>query len=492
MGWIAKHSQAKEVAVSNIEHDRISIGPESPGEPFSDTSDTTPLKSNYLANWVRSRISNRPNLAAIFQNSLWLFLDKIVRMGVALIIGVWIARYLGPSKFGLLNYAIAFSSLFGIVATLGLDSIVVRELVRTPEERDFIIGSAFTLKLVGSFIAVTLSVVGAVLLAHKDILTIYIVGITSTSFLFQSFNVIDLYFQSKVQSRYTVYASNAAFLLMAAVKVILLLKAAPVVAFAWASLGEAVLTALFLFVAFRMNHFNMAAWKPNLQVARRLLSSSWPLMLSGISVMISTRADQVLIGQMLTNKDVGLYSAAVRIAEVWYFIPLGIASSSFPMLIEAKKHTELAYHAKLQKLFTSTVLFAVGFSIVFTIIAAPIVKLLYGVAYLSASRPLSILIWSGVPVAFGCIWGNWMLLENKTGTIFYFQLNAAILNVLLNLILIPRFGIVGSAYATLISYSVGHTILAAVIKSQHKALKMLGNAFFPFPVFFRMAIGRKD
>jgi PST family polysaccharide transporter len=443
---------------------------------------------------LRARISGQhkvgPGLRRILENMGWLTGDRVIRTGVGLVVGAWLARYLGPDRFGLLNYAVAIAALFGPLATFGLDSIVVRELVKTPEKRDVIIGSAFTVKLIGALVAFA-GVVGAISIMRPDeTLTLWIVSLSAAGFVFQSLNVVDLFFQAKVQARYSVYAGNSAFLLMALVKAILILAGAQLIAFAWAGLGEIAFTGIFLLAAYRARHMIVWNWRPRLNVMLELLSAGWPLMLTGISVMISMRVDQVLIGQMLSDKQVGLYSAAARISEMWYFVPIALSGSAFPMLIENKKHSEAIYYQKLQKLYTSMVMLAIGFALVMTFLSGPVVKLMYGPKYAVSASVLSVLIWSGVPVSFGCVWSKWMVLENKTKTMFLFQVTSAVINVILNLLLIPRFGIMGSAYATLMSYWFGHTILAAVLKPQHKALAMLGRAVFPFPDFYLWFIRR--
>jgi PST family polysaccharide transporter len=439
----------------------------------------------FLPEFVRMRMSGRHNLQAILGNSTWLFLDKVVRMGVGLIVGVWVARYLGPGRFGLLNYAVAFSGVFGALATLGLDGIVVRELVKFPERRDEILGSAFVLKLAGATLAFAI-IVGAILVLRPgETLALWVVGLLAAGLIFQSLNVIDLLFQSRVESRYSVYATNGAFILMAIVKVILLLRHAPLIAFALVALGEIILASLFYLVAYRTKRLRVFAWRPKMQEMRKLLEAGWPVMLSGISIMISTRIDQVLIGQTLSDKQVGIYSAAVRIAEIWYFIPIGIAGSTFPLLVESKQQSEQLYYQRLQQLYNVLILLAISFALIMTFLSGPIVRLLYGHAYLGSAKILSILIWSGITVSFGCAWSNWMLLENRTRMMFVVQVVTAAINVVLNLILIPRFGIVGSAYATLISYWVGPISLFVILKSQHRALAMIGKAIIPYWIFVR-------
>jgi PST family polysaccharide transporter len=426
-----------------------------------------------LPRFLRDKLTDRHILQSVLGNSSWLFWDKIIRLGSGLIVGLWIARYLGPAQFGLLNFAIAFTGLFSAIATLGMDGIVVRELAQSPEKRDEILGSAFVLKVFAALISFVLVMASIFLLRRGQTLIIWVVAIISGQFLFQSLNVIDLYFQSKVQSKYTVYATNAAFLLMALVKVVLLLTAASLIAFAWAGLGEFALASIFLLIIYKARNLNITAWRSELSVMRDLLQDSWPLILSGISIMISVRIDQVLIGQILDDKQVGIYSAAARIAEVWFFIPFAISSSILPLLVESKKKSEALYFDRLQKFCNVLALVGITFALFITIAAGPLTRLLYGPAYAAAAGVLRILIWSGVPVSIGGAWTTWMLLENRTKTMFYFQVFGAAVNVILNLVLIPRLGIVGSAYATLISYGAWIFILCPFMKSQRKILVMM-------------------
>jgi polysaccharide transporter, PST family len=426
-----------------------------------------------LPRFLRDKLTDRLILQSALGNSGWLFWDKIIRLGSGLIVGLWIARYLGPAQFGLLNFAIAFTGLFSAIATLGMDGIVVRELAHSPEKRDEILGSAFVLKVFAALISLA-TVMGVIFILRRgETLIVWVVAISAGQFLFQSLNVIDLYFQSKVQSKYTVYATNAAFLLMAVVKVVLLVTAASLIAFVWAGLGEFALASVFLLIVYRSRNLHVSAWRSKLSVMRDLLRDSWPLILSGISIMISVRIDQVLIGEMLNDKQVGIYSAAVRISEVWYFIPFAISSSILPLLVESKRKSEDLYYDRLQKFCNVLALVGIAFALFITIAAGPLTRLLYGPAYAGSAGVLRILIWGGIPICVGGAWSNWMLLENRTKMMFYFNVFGAALNVILNLALIPRLGILGSAYATLISYGAWIFVLCPFIKSQRKALLMI-------------------
>ena len=304
----------------------------------------------FLPDFVRQRLFGRHNLQAILGNSAWQVADKIVRMGVAVVVSLWVARYLGPHGFGQLNYALALTSVFGAISSLGIDSIVIRELVRFPERRDELLGSAFALKLIGASFSLLVVIVLVSILRPGDKFILLLTVLAAAGFLFQSIP-IDLYFQSKVQAKYIVLSATGAFLLMAIAKVVLIMIGAQLVAFAWAGFLELVLAAAFILIAYGLNHQSIWKWKCNLHGMCTLLSHSWPLVLTGISVMISMRVDQVLIGQMLNDRQVGLYSGAVKLGELWYFIPVSIAASTYPSLVDAKNRSEELYYGRLQKLY---------------------------------------------------------------------------------------------------------------------------------------------
>jgi polysaccharide transporter, PST family len=446
----------------------------------------------FLPEFFRTRLAGRHTLQSALGNSGWLVSDRVFRMGANFFVYLWVARYLGPTQYGLLNYAIALTSLAAALSSLGADNIVIRELVKTPERRDVLLGSAMVLKIVGGAFATVSALAIVLILRPGDWLSFWLVFLFAVGFITQSLNVIDLYFRGIVKSKYTVMSANAAFILMAIAKVILVLLKASLIAFAVTGAAEGLLTVIFLCIAYRLHRQNMFEWRVSANVMAELFKESWPLLLSGISVTIAMRVDQVMIGQYLNDREVGLYSAAVKFSEIWYFIPVTIASSTYPALIESKKRDEALYYRRLQQLYDTLVTLGIVVALAMTILSGPIVHLFYGRAYEGSSGVLRILIWSGIPVCFGSAWSNWMLLENRAKLMFYLQLTGAIANILLNIILIPRLGIVGSALATLISYWIGITIVAAILKPLRRGLVMLGKAMISFPTLLRAMAMRRS
>jgi O-antigen/teichoic acid export membrane protein len=411
-----------------------------------------PLWLRFLPASLRRKVEHRPNLLRALSNTGWLFGDKVLRMGIGLLVGVWIARYLGPEQFGLLNYALAIVALFGAVASVGLNGIVVRDLLNQPEAAQDTLGSSFMLQLLGGLIACGLAVFTISLLRPDDALVKLMVAVLGFALVFKASDVARYWFESQVQSRYVVWIENGVFLLFTAVKIALVFSGAPLMAFVWVTFAEALLVAAGLLVVYARRGGRLAAWRVRASRIKCLLTDSWPLILSGLAVMIYMRIDQIMLGQMLGDEAVGVYSAAVWISEVWYFVPVAIISSVLPAIISARNNDSMQYIARLQKLYDVMFLVAISVAVPMSFLSGPVVTLLFGEAYAGAGSVLSIHIWSGVFVFLGMASSQWLILEGRQKAILQRTLLGAVINVFANFLLIPSYGAVGAAYATVLSY----------------------------------------
>lgn len=421
---------------------------------------------------LRRNLEQRHGLTNILNNIIWLFFDKFIRLGVGLLVGVWIARYLGPEQFGLLNYALAFVTLFTAVASLGLNSIVVRDLVQDPANADTTMGTSFVLSVLGGFSAFCLSLLAISYARPDDELAKFIVVLLSLLMVFKATDVVRYWFESQVQSKYVVWMENSAFLAISTVKIGLIVVEAPLIAFVWAMFVESLIVAVGLLGIYAWKGGKLKAWRFQLIRAKGLLKDSWPLILSGIAIMVYMRIDQIMLGQMLGDESVGIYSAAVRISEVWYFIPMVIVASVFPSIIEAKKQGEALYYQRLQKLYNWLVVLALAVAIPMTFLSELVVTLLFGNAYVQAGSVLSIHIWSGLFVFLGLASGKWFIIEGLQRYSFYRTLFGAVANIVLNLIMIPKFGVLGAASATVISYAIAGLFSDVLQKETRTIFKM--------------------
>jgi O-antigen/teichoic acid export membrane protein len=385
----------------------------------------------------------------VLVNSAWLMADKVVRLGVGLVVTVWLARHFGPEGFGLWNYAIAFAALFGAVAALGMDGVVVRELVKDGNDRGALLGTALALRIGAGLSAAASAVALAAWSRPGDTLGALLVGMNAAVFVLQASHVLDFHFQARMNSRPVVIAVNAAFLVTSCGRLALLATDAPIEWFGLSLVIEAALAALLLWRAYRADGGTGTPWRFDRAVARHLLAESWPLMLSAMAVMVYMRLDQVMLAAMVDDAAVGQFSAALRIAEVWYFIPIAIMTAAFPAMMSKRAEGGAVYEAYVQALYDGMAWLGLVVAIVVTFAAPWAIARLYGEAYAQAAEILTVQIWAGVAVAMSFVHGKWLLAEGLQRYGLFYTVAGACVNVGLNLILIPKYGAVGAAWATL-------------------------------------------
>jgi len=418
----------------------------------------------YLPAFISKRLDGRHVLQKAITNTGWLLADKVVRLLVGLGVGIWIARFLGPEQFGMLSYAVAFVSLLGVLATLGLDGTVVRELVRAPEQKNEILGATFLAKFLGGILTLLLAVIAIQFLRPADFQVRWLIAIIAAGTTFQSFDVIDFWFQSRVESRFAVYAKSSAFLLVALVKIALILNNAPLSAFAFAASLEILLGAAGLIIAYRMTGHSLLRWRVKAQRIRQLVSEAWPLALSSTAVLVYMRIDQIMLGEMVGDREVGVYGAAIRFSEVWYFIPVSIIVSLAPSLVELRRVNVDLYYERFSNLFRLMTGIALAISIPVTFASGYLARTAYGNSYEGVAQVLAIHIWATPFVFLGVAQSPWNLNEGLTRLALFRTVSGAVANILLNFLLIPKYGAAGAAVATAISYALAAVFLNAFSK----------------------------
>lgn len=417
---------------------------------------------NRVFDFIRNRLQGRPNLARIIGNVGWLSFDKFFRMGIGVFVTILVARYLGAERFGLLSYAGSFVALFGVIASAGLQHIVVREIVGNNSSEGNLIGTSAAIQL----FAGTVAYLGLISLTEyigsdDPVLraTILILGITLP---FKAAESVKYWFEAKVRSKYVVWALNSAFVITAGTKLALVLLEAPVIYFAYAMAGESVIGAVALMVLFTFKGLRIRSLKLRWVVAVRLLKASWPLALSGIAVIVYMKIDQLMLGYMIGNEAVGIYSVAVRLSEIWYFIPMAIVASVFPAIISAKSGSARNFYQRVQQLYDLMVLLAVCVAVPMTFLSDLAVTTLFGEEFAKAGMVLSLHVWAAVFVFLGVASGRVYVAENAQVISLQRSLLGALVNVVLNLLLIPSYGPVGAALATLVSYSIAALLFDSI------------------------------
>lgn len=398
------------------------------------------------------KYKNHLALQKALENTGWLFADRLLRMGVGLLISVWVARYLGPLQFGILNFASAFVALFGAVASLGLNGIVVRDLINEPHNATITLGTTFVLQLIGGLSAFGLVVLAIDWVRPNDGLIKSMVVVLGFATVFKASETVKYWFESQVQSKYVVWIENGAFLIFSVIKALLVVKKASLLSFVWTVCAEAILVSVSLMSVYVWQRGSLSSWNIQKHRAVSLIKESWPLALSSMAIMMYMRVDQIMLGQILGDDAVGVFSAAVRISEIWYFVPTAVVASIFPSIIEAKKKSEALYYSRLQKLYDLLVLFALLVAITVTFLSEWLISTLYGHAYQQAGVLLAVHVWAGIFVALNVASGRWFIDQGYSLLALKRNLIGLTVNVSLNIYLIPTYGALGAANSTLLSF----------------------------------------
>lgn len=396
-------------------------------------------------------------------NTSFLFLERIIRAVSMIVFWVFVIRYLGPSQFGILSYALSFVYLFSLLVDLGMRDIAVREIVSNPGQENKILGSAFIIKLCGALLT-TILIILLVNLAEFEPLTKVIIIILSLQFSLRPLEVIEYYFQSEVLGKFLVGARVFQMVFTSILYILFVYLKLPLLAFVWGMLIEYLCLSVGLLLSYCFVHKNIADWGFSEIFIKRLLRDSWPLLLSGVAASVLLRIDQVMIKQMLDVTQVGIYSVAARLTEAFYFIPIIITQSLLPAIINAKAVSQQRYDSRIQDMLSLLFLIAIFVGVFMSIFVRPILKICFGAEFLPAQPVVMVYVWSSLFIFLGLGSRKWIINENLQIFAMLATFIGAVANIILNYMMIPRYGIIGAAYATILSYAFPSMIGYALFK----------------------------
>ena len=408
------------------------------------------------------------------KNAGWLIGGRIFQMLLSLIVGVLTARFLGPQNFGVINYAAAFTSLFASVCTLGINSVIIKDFVDNPSEQGEAIGSSILMRFASSLLS-ALMIVGIVLVIDGDEpTTVLVVALCSIGLIFQIFDTINYWFQSKYQSKITSLASLIAYAVMSVYKIILLASGASVEWFAIATALDYLVVAVFLWLAYKK--YNGPRLSFSWKKSKILLKSSYHYILSGMMVAIYGQTDKIMLKQMLNESEVGYYSTAVSVCTMWVFVLAAIIDSVYPTILNLHSVDAKAFEKKNKQLYAIIFYVSVFVSVVFVLFGGFGIRLLYGEAYMPAVLPLKIITWYTAFSYLGVARNAWIVCKNKQTYLKVVYFASAVVNVILNLIFIPLWGAAGAAVASLVSQIFTTFIVPFFIKELRQNSVMMVEA----------------
>jgi PST family polysaccharide transporter len=446
---------------------------------------------------VEAWLKEHPMAAKVLGNSGWLVAERITGLGIGLVVGVWVARYLGPAQWGSLQYAMAFLAFFSTIAPLGLDNIATREMAVDAEQRGALVGTAAAIRLASVLFFAALAIAAAFWWHAPGDPARLLVAVLALSMVLSAGDVMEWYLHATYRSALVVKAKLPGMLAGAALRVALVLLGAPLWAFAAAEswLSVAVMSGL-AYALWRLHrHGPSLGLRVEPSLGWRLLRESWPLAFSNLAITIYMKIDQIMLGSMTDKVQVGVYAAAVRLSEMWFFVPLAVSTAGFPALMEARQEGIAAYHRRLRRMTELMVLISFAVVLPISLLASPLVRLVYGPDYALAGPILRVHVWSGVFVAFGVVFGRWLTAEGRTRFYAMMTVAGAGLNILLNLVLIPRLGGMGAAWATLAAYAFIGTVMPLLLPESRFLFHQQWQAVLSMPQrglqALRSALGTK-
>lgn len=387
-----------------------------------------------------------------FKNTGWLLFGQVFSAAIAFFVGAYMARQLGPSNYGLLNYVISFVVLFGFIANLGINDIIKRDLVNCPiEKTNRILGTSLIINLLGSLLV--FSLIFFITIFFSDHLSRSLIRIFSLIFIFQSFGVIDIFFQSRVAAKFSTLAQIIGVIIRSVGLLLCAYWRLNLVYFIISYLIGSFIVSVSLTFFYKKLQGSWFNWRPDFQLARYLISQSWPLIFSAASIIIYSKIDQVMVKLFLGNNAAGFYAVAVKLSEVWYLLPIAIVGSIFPAIVSAQKNNLEIYHQKLSRLYLFLFWLSIFLVFIIYLLAKPLIVLLFGADYLPAMGAFRIYNLTAVGFFLSVVLNNYFIIEGMVKINLFLNGSAALINVILNLLLIGPFGIAGAAMATVVSYT---------------------------------------
>lgn len=385
-------------------------------------------------------------------NTSWILVEKLSRIISGILVGVLVARYLGPEKFGMINYALSVVAIFTVFSSLGMDSIIVRELITRNKHKNEILGTSFYLRLIGAIAVVIAATFYSSI--RDDIQNTYIVFLVSLSVVLQAFTVVDFYFQSQVLGKYTAINQVITLVLSSIVKLLLIYFNKPVEYFASMVVLEATLTLINQYWFYKKNGQEVKQWQFSWVEAKLLLGHSWPIIVSSFILMLYQKMDQILIKRFLDLSSLGNYAAAARISEASFFIPVAICAAIFPGIVNNKENKPLQ-NLRLTQVYSLMIWSAIIICVGGLLFGDFVITFLYKEKYNLAPAIFKIHIWNTIPVFVGTAWSTWVLTENKQKLGILISVVNLMFGLFFQIVLISKLGIIGSAYAIIISNYLG-------------------------------------
>ena len=420
-------------------------------------------------------------VSPMFKNSKWIIIEKLIALALGVTVTALIARYFGPEGYGVFNYALSIVVIYTAISTLGMQTFVVQLTLNNDMDKNEILSTSFILRIIGGVILIFASQFTIFLLEPNDRYLQILTLILSTSMVFKAGEVFEYWLQSNLFAKLSSRVRIFTFLISSILKVVIVITGKTLVTYSFIYVIDAIIISLLLYFTYIKINKSKFKFTFNIRYVKIILSKSWYLIISGLMVTLYMQIDKIMIGTMLSQKnEVGIYAAASNIAQMWYFIPLAFITS-YQALVFDKQKSNTDKQRIFIKLYSIILWLGILASFTILFLSPYIVQILYGEQFNRASDILKISVWAGIFATLGSARSLWLVHRNTHHYQLWFAIIGVVLNIGLNLILIPTLQGFGAAVATLFTQFLTVTIIPLFFKETRLSSIMIVKAFvLPF------------
>ena len=413
----------------------------------------------------------------ILNNASWIIIGKLGQSLCSFIVTMLTARCYGPSNFGLINYAASLLAFFQPIAMLGLDNIQVQELVEHEKEEGKIVGTTLTLSFVSSIFCYIFVIVFSSMTNINEKITIIVCALYSIGIFFQGTNLIGYWFQARYLSKFSSIINLFAYFLICAYKVYILISGKSIFWFAISNTMDLMLSFLMLYISYQKHGGSKLQFSSS--VAKRMFAKSKYYILVNLMVVIFGQTDKVMLKLMVDTTATGFYSAAITCSNLVSFIYLAIIDSARPTIFLKYKKGEKEFENSMMILYAVITYLSVVICIGTVVFAPFIIHIIYGSAYDVSIQALRIVVWY-IPFSYiGTVRNIWILAEGKQKWLTPINVVGALSNVILNLALIPVWGVNGAAVASLLTQVFTNIVVSNFIPETRRSIILLFKSLNP-------------
>lgn len=427
------------------------------------------------------------NLQKVFKNSSWIIFGQIFQMILSFLVGAYTARYLQPENYGLINLGLSYVTIFSSISSLGIEGILINEMINNPDKEGSILGTSIVLRLVSSFLSIISLICFFAITNFNTMEMAIITVIQSFSLLFNIYEWFEYWFQSKLLSKYAVISRIIAAVVVALIRIIFIHLNLSVLFFALVQIFNTFSCFILLYILFKKN--SSIELKYDKEYAKKILRKGFPFLLSSLCIILYARMDKIMIGYYLGETNVGFYTAAVTLSELINFVPQSIITSARPVIFESAKDSEFKYKRRIIQLYCIVFYFCLLVCLFIFIFSDWIVELVYGIEYISASISFKILSFANIFSLLGVARTILLVCQNKMSYLKNFTFLGSLTNLILNMILIPIYGISGAAIATFFTQLSVFTVFPLLYKETRKDV---GLFFESLKIFKYLHLKRKE